>query len=205
MRLLLPATNRILPCLVAAVSVVASAAQAQTQPEAPAGETIGGDAGVLVGMPAALGTGQTVGLNVGLGTGDGVGGHWLGWGLRASWSQAAEDSLGWAVTHNEIRLRMAGLLQGAAGRGTVFLRAAAGVTAVYESRLRHQANRLGDSASAAPTSAWAVLPGGELELGVRLRIAGDWGVAVSGGPGAHWVRGDVVPGWVGSMAVAWWP
>jgi len=161
---------------------------------------IAADAGLLLGLPAALETGQTAGVAAGV-TGTGT----LTWGARASWSRANEDSLLWSVTHNELRLRALAVLQSRIGRGTVALRLAAGGTAVNEARDRHQAARLTQSGAGLATSAWLFVPGGEVELAVFLRIGGEWGLAVAGGPSAHWVSGGLQPGWLTTLGVAWLP
>ena len=158
------------------------------------------DAGLLLGTPAALGTGQTAGISAGV-TGTGT----LTWGARASWSRAQEDSLLWAVTHNEVRLRGMGVLQRHVGRGTIALQVAAGGTAIHESRDRHQAARLSASGTGLSTTAWSLAPGGELELAVTLRIMDEWGIAVAAGPSTHWIDGSLQTGWVATLGVAWLP
>lgn len=158
------------------------------------------DAGLLTGLPAALGTGQTGGIGAGW-----IGTRTLDWGVRASWSRASEDSLLWHVTHSETRLRAVGVWQRQLGRGSIGLRLGAGATVVHETRDRHQAARLAQSVAGLSTSAWTVLPGADLELAVSLRISGDWGLMLSAGPSAHWASGALERGWVASMGVAWLP
>src|SRR5262245_32840519 len=85
------------------------------------------DGGLVVGFPTAL----TTGLASGVGAGVTIGRD-LAWGARASWVTATESSLPWTVTHDDLRLRMTGALQKAAGRGTFGLRLALGGTLVRE-------------------------------------------------------------------------
>lgn len=183
-------------------AVQAPGAATETSPQLPpAGRGQAVEAGLLAGRTAALGTGQTVGLFAGWQQA----GPRLGWGARLSWSQATEHTLTWAVTHDELRLRAVGSLRGEAGRGTWHLRLGLGATVVYESRERHQSARLTESGLPLTESAWGLLPAGDLELGVTLRLAGAWAVVVAGGPSAHLLDGAVEPGWSGTVGAAWLP
>lgn len=158
------------------------------------------DAGLLTGLPAALGTGLASGVSVGALHA----GTWT-WGARASYAQATEYTTTWAVTHHEIHLRAVGALQGQLGRGVVGLRLGAGATALYEVRARAQAARLGDSGVGLNTSAWSILPGAELEGFLALPIVGPFGVGLSAGPSLHLVGGGVIPGWLAQLTAVWWP
>ena len=158
------------------------------------------DAGLLTGLPAALGTGMTAGASAGV-----LRAGALTWGARASYSQATEYTTTWATTHHEIRLRAVGALQRAVGRGFVGLRVGVGATVLYEARERAQAARLGDAGVGLNTSAWALLPGGELEGFVALPIAGPFGLGLSAGPSVHVFQGAVVPGWLAQLTAVWWP
>jgi hypothetical protein len=158
------------------------------------------DGGLLFGLPAALGTGQTTGLGLGIASSGP-----LAWGARASWSQATEYTTLWAVTHADIRLRATVTAQRQVGRGLWLIRLGAGGTVVHETRVRDQSARLSSTGQALTTSAWALLPGFDLEFGTWLRIAGDWGVTVTGGPSLHVVAGAVQPGWLAQLGVAWLP
>ncbi len=193
-------------CLMVGASVAwaespVEAAAAPTPTDAPA--AAGNwrvDAGMLTGLPAALATGLTSGMGAGVlhaGT--------LTWGARASYSQATEYTTTWAVTHHEVRLRADGALQRQIGRGFVGLRLGAGVTALYEVRLRAQAARLGDAGGALNTSAWNALPGAELEAFVALPIVGPIGLGLSAGPSLHIFQGGVTPGWLAQLTAVWWP
>ena len=208
----MPARLLTLACLLALTTLtgVASAwaqapAQAVQAPTAPTPtDAVRGaasiDAGLFTGLPAALGTGQTAGLGAGW-----IGSRTLDWGLRASWSRASEDSLLWTVTHSETRLRAVGVWQRHLGRGSVGLRLGGGATVVHESRDRHQAARLAQDGAGLSTSAWTVMPGGDVELVVSIRVSGDWGLMLSAGPSAHWVDGALERGWVACLGVAWLP
>lgn len=169
-------------------------------PDSASPSNLGADAGILFGLPAALGTGQTTGLGLGV-TSRGS----LAWGARASWSQATEYTQLWAVTHSEVRLRATLSAHKQAGRGLWLVRLGLGGTVVRESRVRDQSARLSTSGTALTTSAWALLPGVDLEVGTWLRLAGDWGVAVTGGPCLHLQGGAVQTGWLAQLGVAWLP
>ncbi len=158
------------------------------------------DLGLLLGLPATLGAGQTAGVAAGVATGGP-----LAFGLRASWSTATEYTLTWHVTHSEVRLRAHVTALRQLGRGAWLVRLAGGATALHESRIRDQSARLSESGTALTTSAWALLPGVDLEAGVNLRIAGEWGLAVTGGPSLHLVDGALSYGWTGTLGVAWLP
>jgi hypothetical protein len=158
------------------------------------------DVGLLAALPAALGTGLSGGVSAGV-----LHAGWLTWGLRASYSQATEYTTTWATTHHETRLRAVGVLQRAIGRASVGLRLGLGATLVYESRLRAQAARLGDAGTSLNTSAWAALPGADLEAFIALPIVAPFGLGLSAGPSAHWVQGGVSPGWLVQLSAVWWP
>ena len=210
-----PALHRL--ALFAAVAVVLTCAAAPAwadeavaaPPESTATAAPGNwrvDAGVLTGLPAALGTGMTGGVSAGV-----VHAGWLTWGARASYSQATEYTTTWATTHHEVRLRAVGVLQKQLGRGFVGLRLGAGATFLYEVRLRAQAARLGDAGVGLNTSAAATLPGAELEAFVALPIVGPIGLGLSAGPSVHVVPNSegsgwsVAPGWLAQLTAVWWP
>lgn len=164
------------------------------------------DAGLLAGLPAALGTGMTAGVGAGVlhaGT--------LTWGARASYSQATEYTTTWATTHYEVRLRAVGALQKQLGRGFIGLRLGAGATFLYEVRDRAQAARLGSAGVGLNTSASTVLPGGELEAFLALPIVGPIGLGLSAGPSLHLVPNSdgggwtATPGWLAQLTAVWWP
>ena len=152
----------------------------------------------MFGKPAALPTGLTTGVGAGL-----TRGGLFAWGARASWSTATEYATSWAVTHDDVRLRLTGALQRTQGRGTFALRLDLGPTLVHETRLRDQGARAGLSGSDLETTAWSILPAADLELAVTLGIAGDWAMVVSGGPSLELQGGALHAGWLGTLGVAW--
>ena len=195
------------------------AAQAQDVPLPPAptqtapadGTTWQLGAGLLTALPAALGAGVVggPGLSSGVAVDAVHDGTWV-WGARASWSSATEFTELWEVTHQEIRVRAVGGVQTQLGRARVGLHLGLGPTVLYESRLRAQAARLGDTGLALNESAWAVLPGADLQLALGLPIfvpfdaVGPVGVTASVGPTAHVFQGHAVIGWVLQLGVAVW-
>lgn len=157
------------------------------------------DGGLVVGFPAALPTGLSTGIGAGFARGT-----TLAWGARASWSTATESSMTWDVTQSDLRLRATAALQHAAGRGTFGVRLGLGGTLVHESRIRNQGKRAGLTGSELEDSAFALLPGFDLEGVVALHVAGPWLFVVSGGPSAHYDSG-VHGGWTSQLGVAWQP
>jgi hypothetical protein len=158
------------------------------------------DGGLAVGFPAALPTGLARG--VGLGVSHGT---TLAWGARASWQTATESSLAWAVTHRDLKLRVTGAVQAAAGRGTLGLRAALGGTLVHESRLRNQGMRAGLSGDELESSAFRMLPAADLDAVVALHVAGPWLLVTTGGPSFALLDGELRTGWSAQLGVAWQP
>lgn len=162
-------------------------------------------AGLVTALPTALGPGLSTGVGV-----EAIHGGTLSWGARASWSQATEYTELWAVTHQEIRVRAVGVLQAPVGRATVGLHLGLGPTVLYESRVRAQSARLGNSGLALNQRAWAVAPGVDLQVAVALPIfvpfdaVGPVGAALSLGPTLHVFQGETVLGWVAHLSVAVW-
>lgn len=157
------------------------------------------DGGLVVGFPAALPTGLSKGIGAGF-----MRGTTLAWGGRASWSTATESSTTWTVTQSDLRLRANAALQHAAGRGTFGLRLGLGGTLVHESRLRNQGMRAGLTGSELADSAFAMLPGLDVEGVVLLHVAGPWLFVVSGGPSVHYDHG-AHGSWTSQLGVAWQP
>ena len=176
------------------------AAPATARSDEPARLPLRVDGGLVAARPAALPTGLSSGFGAGV-----THGCWLAWGARASWSTASEYTSSWLVEQQETRLRLVAALQHHAGRGTIALRLGAGGTLVHEKRTRDQGERAGLTGDELRTTAWRMLPGGELELGVSLRIAGRWSAELSTGPSLHLEDGDASAGWVGSLGVGWQP
>jgi hypothetical protein len=158
------------------------------------------DGGFALGFPAALPTGLSMGAGAGV-----TMGHTLAWGARASWVTATESSLPWTVTHSDLRLRITGALQKAAGRGTLGLRLGLGGTLVHESRVRNQGMRAGLSGSDLETSAFAMLPAADLDAVVALHVAGPWLLMMSGGPSVDVLDRKLHGGWSAQLGVAWQP
>ena len=158
------------------------------------------DGGVLLALPAALGTGMSTGVGLGA-----MYGHRLRVGLRVSGSTASESSIDWAVTHTELRLRAAADFRHQAGRGAVGLRLGVGPTIVHETRLRNQGPRAGLTGSDLETTALATLPSVDLDAVVGVHIAGPWLLMLSGGPTATWVSGDLKMGWSALIGTGWQP
>ena len=157
------------------------------------------DGGLLVRRPSALPAGLSSGAFAGVGFGAGL----LGWGVSASWSSATEMSPSWIVRHDDLRLRAQASVARELGRGTVALRAGVGLTSVIESRTRQQGERAGLEGDALHTRAVVWLPALELELVVRLRLVGDWGVTVGMGPSLELLDGTPRAGWAGLLGLAW--
>jgi hypothetical protein len=158
------------------------------------------DGGLVVGFPAALPTGLAKGVGVGVSSG-----RQLAWGARAAWLTATESSLPWTVTHSDLRMRVTGAAQAAAGRGTIGLRLGLGGTLVHESRVRNQGMRAGLSGSALETSTFAMLPAADLDVVVALHVAGPWLLVTSGGPSIDVLDRKLHGGWSAQLGVAWQP
>lgn len=160
------------------------------------------DAGLVVGFPAALPTGLSKGVGAGVSM---TSGSWFAWGARTSWVTATEASLPWTVTHSDLRLRVTGALQKAAGRGTLGLRLGVGGTLVHESRLRNQGMRAGLTGSELETSSFAMLPAADLDAVLALHVAGPWVLVMSAGPSMDVFESKLHAGWSAQLGVAWQP
>ncbi len=158
------------------------------------------DGGVMLALPAALGTG----LSTGVGAGAMVGRRFR-LGLRMAGSTATESSIDWSVTHTELRLRAAADFQHIAGRGTFGLRLGVGPTIVHETRSRNQGGRAGLTGSALETTAFSMLPSVDVDAVVGVHVAGPWLLLVSGGPSGSWVSGDFKAGWSALVGTGWQP
>lgn len=113
--------------------------------------------------------------------------------------------MAWSVTHSDLRLRLTGAVEQAAGRGTFGLRLGAGGTLVHESRVRSQGARAGLTGSELETSTFTMVPAADLELVVSLHVLGPWLLIVSGGPSLALVDGEASAAWIGQLGVAWQP
>jgi hypothetical protein len=162
------------------------------------------DSQLVLALPAALQTGMSAGVGAGFSRRATVGGL-FSWGARASWSTATEYTLIDTVRNDDIRLRLCGLIQHNAGRGSFGLRLGVGATAVYEGRTRAQGSRAGLTGSALETTAWSLLPAADLDVVVVLRVWRSWGMSLSGGPSVHLVDGSMHKGWSSGLGVSWQP
>jgi hypothetical protein len=109
------------------------------------------------------------------------------------------------VTHSDLRLRVTGALQKAAGRGTLGLRLGLGGTLVHESRVRNPGMRAGLSGSELESSAFAMLPAADLDAVVALHVVGPWLLVTSGGPSIDILDRKLHAGWSAQLGVAWQP
>jgi hypothetical protein len=162
------------------------------------------DTQLVLALPAALQTGMSAGVGASFSrraTADGL----LSWGARASWSTATEYTRIDTVRNDDIRLRLCGIIQHVAGRGSFGLRLGAGATAVYENVKASQGSRAGLTGSALENSKWYLLPAADLEGVVFLRVWHAWGMSLSGGPTLHLLDGSARYGWSSALGVLWQP
>jgi hypothetical protein len=162
------------------------------------------DSQLVLALPAALQTGMSAGVGAGYSRRATAGGL-LSWGARASWSTATEYTLIDTVRNDDIRLRLCGLIQHNAGRGSFGLRLGAGATVVYEDRTRAQGSRAGLTGSDLETTAWRLFPAADLEAVVVLRVWKSWGMSLNGGPTMHLMDGSIRTGWSSGLGVSWQP
>ena len=161
------------------------------------------DSQLVLALPASstFPTGLSVGVGAGFSRLATAGGA-LAWGARASWSTATEYNPDHAVRNDDIRLRLCGLVQHHAGRGSFGLRLGAGATLVYEGRTLAQASRAGLPAD---TTSWHMWPAADLEAVVVLGVWRSWGMSLNGGPTLHLIDGSVHAGWSSGLGVSWQP
>jgi hypothetical protein len=162
------------------------------------------DSHLVLALPAALQTGMSVGVGAGFSRRATAGGL-LSWGARASWSTATEYTRIDTVRSDDIRLRLCGLIQHNAGRGSFGLRLGAGATVVYENVKASQGSRAGLTGSALENSKWRLLPAADLEGVVFLRVWHAWGMSLAGGPTLHLLDGSARYGWTSQLGVLWQP
>jgi hypothetical protein len=195
---LLQKAEHLMVAIIMALYFVGSVAAQSSDAEFDAAENLV-EARLILSLPAALQTG----LSTGVGATYTRGSDWLAWGVKASWSTATEYTLVENVRNDDIRFMLFGVAQYAAGRGTIALRLGAGGVLVYEERNRSQGARAGLKGSALRTTAWAALPGADLEFVVKLRILDAWSMIVSGGPACYLLKSELHPGWLAGLGVAW--
>ena len=160
------------------------------------------DVGLFFARPAALPTGLSSGV--------GIGAVWEGTlgltvGGRASISTATEYTLTHEVTHTDTRLLLDTRLMHDVGPGALGVRLGVGGTAVHESGKRNQADRAGDTGVVTESTAWNLVPGAELAAVTSIRLLGDWGVVLTGGPAWHQLDGGRTLGFMAELGVAWQP
>ena len=198
----LPASRLLPVAVLAGWFSLATTAYGQTEVTkmSPAKNTV--DAQLLLASPAALFTGMSAGVDASytrLATRSGL----LAWGGRASWSTATEFLTDYSVRHDDIRARIFGMIQHAAGRGSFGLRLGLGATAVYQLQTRAQGNRADLAGTALEKTSWLLFPSADLDAVVVLRVWESWGMSVSGGPALHLVDGSVRTGWSSGLGVTW--
>jgi hypothetical protein len=186
-------------------AIIAGPARAVPMPadddlfRARAGGPVTVDAGLVLALPVALGTGLSTGAGAGVTVGRG---HFV-WGARAAWSTASESSVDWIVTNAELKLRLAGAVQQRAGRGRFALRLGLGPTIVHETRLRQQAMRV--SLAGSQTSTYDAAPAADLEVVVAVHVAGPWLLTMAAGPSLTIIDGGAHWGWTALLGAGWQP
>lgn len=158
------------------------------------------DGGLALRMPAALPAGLSRGVQAGATLGDR-----LAYGAHVAWATDTEYTTRFSVRHTDLVLHAVGAYRHAAGRGAIALRLGLGGTLVHETRTRDQGERAGLTGDDLQTTAWRMLPSAELELAVSLRVVGDWGVAIGGGPTLNLRDRSAHGGWAATLGVAWLP
>ncbi len=180
----------------AAALICAAAAPGEGRAEEPPRNLLEGR--LVLGHPAALPTGLTTGLDLAYARGG-----WLAWGVRAGWSAATEYTATRAVRHDDVRMRLFGMLRLRRGRGDLGLRLALGATLVHEARRLSQGERAGLEGEALEITAWSVLPAADLEAVAAVRLLGGFGLTISGGPSLHLRDGEPRPGWSAGGGLFW--
>jgi hypothetical protein len=156
------------------------------------------DGGVTAALPAALGTGLARGFGAGIAVG-----RALYVGARAAWLTAAETTLGWEVTHHDVKLRLTGGAQTHVGRGTFGVRLGLGGTLVHERRDRIRGDIAGAMGDLRRTTATELLPAADLDGVVSLHVTRGWMLIVSAGPSFTRTNREFQTGWSSYLGVAW--
>jgi hypothetical protein len=157
------------------------------------------DGGVVAALPAALATGLAKGFGAGLSV---ARGPWF-WGARAAWATASETTIGWDVTHDDVKLRLVGGAQARRGRGAFGVRLGAGGTLVHERRDRIGGDIAGSQGSMRMTTVNAVGPAADVDGVVSLHVTRGWMLLVSAGPSWSRVEHKLMMGWNSYLGVAW--
>jgi len=184
----------------AALATPAQAQEAFTTTGAPARTTLDGQ--LVLALPAWMPTGMSEGVGLGFTRLATAGGR-LAWGARASWSTATEYPPGDIRRNDDIRMRVFGMIQHVAGRGSFGLRLGLGATAVYDSRTVAQGARAGLTGSDLQQTSWFVFPGADMEGVVVLRVWHSWGMSINGGPTLHLIDGSAHLGWSSGLGLTW--
>ena len=156
------------------------------------------DGGVTAALPAALGTGLARGFGAGIAVG-----RALFVGARAAWLTAPETTIGWDVTHHDVKLRLTGGARTTVGRGSFGVRLGLGGTLVHERRERIGGDIAGAMGDLRRTTATELLPAADLDGVVSLHVTRGWMLMVSAGPSFTRTHGEFQTGWSSYLGVAW--
>jgi hypothetical protein len=157
---------------------------------------------LVLALPAWMPVGLSEGVGLSFSRGANANGL-LAWGARASWSTATEYPQAYIRRNDDIRMRILGMVQHVAGRGSFGLRLGLGGTVVYDRQTVAQGARAGLSGNELEQTAWHFFPAADLEGVVALRIWQSWGMSISAGPTLHLIDGAARWGWVSSLGVTW--
>jgi len=156
------------------------------------------DGGVTAGLPTALGTGLARGFAAGVSVG-----RALFVGARAAWLTATETTIGWDVTHHDVKLRLTGGARTMVGRGTFGVRLGLGGTLIHERRDRLRGDVAGAMGELRRTTATELVPAADLDGVVSLHVTRGWMLLVSAGPSFTRTDGELRTGWNSYLGVAW--
>ena len=156
------------------------------------------DGGVTAALPTALGTGLARGFGAGIAVG-----RTFSVGARAAWLAATEHTIGWQVTHDDVKLRLTGGAQTAVGRGSFGVRLGLGGTLVHERRERVLGDIAGAQGDLRLTTATVLLPAADLDGVVSLHVTRGWMLIATAGPSLTRVDHKMRTGWSSYLGVAW--
>jgi hypothetical protein len=156
------------------------------------------DGGVTAALPTALGTGLARGFGAGIAVG-----RTFSVGARAAWLAATEHTIGWQVTHDDVKLRLTGGAQTAVGRGSFGVRLGLGGTLVHERRERVLGDIAGAQGDLRLTTATVLLPAADLDGVVSLHVTRGWMLIATAGPSLARVDHKLRTGWSSYLGVAW--
>ncbi len=162
--------------------------------------------GARAAAPIALDVGQSLGPTAAASWA--VGDH-LRVGGRVAVGLVQEFDPAWTIEHTELLAMVTGEVSKELAPGGLYLGAALGPAWVFEDRARHQAGRLGGSATELGDSKSMLGVHGALRAGIRLDLWRGLGMSVGAGPTADWLpsgdRQGAQPGWSGALEVTWAP